>query len=85
MRQAGVQRLGTDESKFIQILASLNYAQLRLTFDEYLKVAKHPIERAIQDEFSSDIQQALLAIVKSIRNRAEYFAELLYNSFKVIF
>lgn len=85
MHQSGTQRLGTDESKFIQILASLNYAQLRLTFDEYQKVAKHSIEKAIQEEFSSDIQATLLALIKSIRNRAAYFAELLYNSMKVSF
>jgi hypothetical protein len=32
--------------------------------------------------YSGDIKDGLLAIVKSIRNRPAYFAELLYNSMK---
>lgn len=80
--RAGEQRLGTDESKFNQILVAQNTAQLRLVFDEYQKVTSHPIEQAVATEFSGDIRDGLLAIVKSIRSRPAYFAELLYNSMK---
>ncbi|KAI1729772.1 annexin domain-containing protein [Ditylenchus destructor] len=78
--RAGEQRLGTDESTFNAILTSQNFHQLRMVFDEYQKVSNHTIEHAIQAEFSSDVRDGLLAIVKSIRNRAAYFAELIYNS-----
>lgn len=80
--RAGEQRLGTDESCFNAILASQNMYQLRMVFDEYQKVTKHSIEKAIESEFSSDIRDGLLAVVKSIRNRPAYFAELLHNSMK---
>ncbi|KAI1717325.1 annexin domain-containing protein [Ditylenchus destructor] len=80
--RAGEQRLGTDESTFNAILASQNFHQLRMVFDEYQKVSNHTIEHAIQAEFSGDIRDGLLAIVKSIRNRAAFFAELIYNSMK---
>jgi annexin A7/11 len=80
--RAGEQRLGTDESCFNQILASQNFAHLRMVFDEYQKVANHSIERAIESEFSGDIKDGLLAIIKSIRNRPAFFAELLYNSMR---
>ena len=80
--RAGERRLGTDESCFNAILASQNMYQLRLVFDEYQKVANHGIEKAIESEFSGDIRDGLLAVVKSIRYRPAYFAELLYNSMK---
>ncbi|CAD5215394.1 unnamed protein product [Bursaphelenchus okinawaensis] len=80
--KAGEQRLGTDESCFNAILASQNFAQLRIVFDEYQKTCGHSIEQAIASEFSGDIKDGLEAVIKSIRNRPGYFAELLYNSMK---
>uniref|UniRef100_A0AC34Q614 Annexin n=1 Tax=Panagrolaimus sp. JU765 TaxID=591449 RepID=A0AC34Q614_9BILA len=80
--RAGEQRLGTDESCFNAILASQNMYQLRMVFDEYQKVTKHSIEKAIETEFSGDIRDGLLAVVKSIRYRPAYFAELLNNSMR---
>ena len=79
---AGEERLGTDESCFNAIFAAQNIYQLRLVFDEYLKITQHGIEHAINGEFSGDIKDCLLAIVKNVRYRPAYFAELLYNSMK---
>lgn len=59
---AGEKRLGTDESKFNEILVNRNYAQLRSIFQEYKKIAGKDIEEAIKGEFSGDIEKALLAI-----------------------
>lgn len=82
--RAGEGRLGTDESTFNSILAAQNYNQLRMILNEYQKVSGHSIEQAIVAEFSGDIKDGLLAIVKSIRNRPAFFAELLYNSMRGI-
>uniref|UniRef100_A0A2K6VL98 Annexin n=4 Tax=Onchocerca TaxID=6281 RepID=A0A2K6VL98_ONCVO len=78
--KAGEQRLGTDESCFNAILASQNYAQLRLVFQEYQKITNHTIEKAIEAEFSGDVKDGLLAIVACAQNKPAYFATLLYNS-----
>lgn len=36
--QAGVKKLGTDESAFLAVMAVRHYYQLRATFEEYQKV-----------------------------------------------
>ncbi|XP_070544362.1 annexin-B12-like [Ptychodera flava] len=79
---AGEQQRGTDESRFNVILATRSFEQLRATFDEYAKISKKDIEKAIKSEFSGDIEQGLLTIVKCARNKAAYFAEQLYKSMK---
>ncbi|XP_070544353.1 annexin A7-like isoform X2 [Ptychodera flava] len=79
---AGEQQRGTDESRFNVILATRSFEQLRATFDEYAKISKKDIEKAIKSEFSGDIEKGLLTIVKCARNKAAYFAEQLYKSMK---
>jgi annexin A7/11 len=78
--QAGVKKWGTDESAFNAVLATRSWPQLRLTFHEYEKIAGHSLEKAIQGEFSGDIEKGMLAIVKCAKNRAQYFAERLHDS-----
>jgi len=80
--RAGERRLGTDESTFNSILAAQNFNQLRLVFDEYQTASGHSIEQAIQSEFSGDIKEGFLAIIKFIRNRPGFFAELIHQSMK---
>lgn len=41
------------------------------------------IEQSIASEFSGDIRDGLLAIVKNARSRPTYLAELIYDSMKV--
>ncbi|XP_023245595.1 annexin B9-like [Copidosoma floridanum] len=82
--RAGELRFGTDESVFNTILVQRNIAQLQLIFNEYQNITGHDIEEAIENEFSGDIKKGLLAIVKCVKNRAGFFAELLYKSMKGI-
>lgn len=80
--KAGEGKLGTDESKFNQILASRSFEQLKLINEEYKKISKKDLVGAIKSEFSGWVEEGLIAVVKAAIDRPEYFAERLYKSMK---
>lgn len=82
LQQAGIQRWGTDESVFNQILASQSYEQLLLVFREYNALTNQTIIESITKEMSGDLRKGFLAIVKCVYNIPFYFAEKLYKSMK---
>lgn len=49
---------------FNMILATRSYAQLRLLFHEYERLTGHAFEKAIEREFSGDVESAMLAVGK---------------------
>lgn len=57
-----------------------NKQQLKLVFDEYEKLVGHPIEIAIENEFSGNIKEALLNLISCIRDKVEYLATRLHDS-----
>jgi hypothetical protein len=79
---AGTKKIGTDESKFITILCTKSFPQLRAMFDEYEKVTGKKIEDDLNKEFSGSTLKVLSAIVKSVRDRQGYLASILYKSMK---
>ncbi|XP_041977140.1 annexin B9-like isoform X2 [Aricia agestis] len=80
--QAGELRLGTDESVFNAVLCSRSFPQLAAVFQEYTFLTGHDIDDAIKAEFSGDLEKALRAIVKVVRNKPLFFAERLHKSMK---
>ncbi|XP_004609208.1 annexin A4 [Sorex araneus] len=80
--EAGEKKWGTDEVKFLTVLCSRNRNHLLHVFDEYRRIAKKDIEESIKSETSGSFEDALLAIVKCMRNKPAYFAERLYKSMK---
>lgn len=46
------------------ILATRSYSHLRMVFHEYERISGHGFERAIQSEFSGDVQTGMMAIGK---------------------
>ncbi|RUS77876.1 hypothetical protein EGW08_014350 [Elysia chlorotica] len=79
---AGEKNWGTNESTFQKILLTRSYSQLRATFQEYAKLANKDIEATIKDEIGSDLEDAMLTIVRVIRGKPKYFAKALYKSMK---
>jgi annexin A7/11 len=80
LKRAGIARFGTDESEFNRILCLRNYEQLKLVCQEYEKLTGNPLEKDIKREFSGDIEDALLSIIRVANNRPEFFARRLHKS-----
>lgn len=81
---AGELRLGTDESVFNMTLCHRSYAHLQGVFNEYQRIAGRDIEKSIKSEFSGDIEDGLLAIVRSVKNTPGFFAKKLNESIRGI-
>lgn len=79
---AGINRFGTDESKFNSILCARSYRHLKMVFAEYKMVAGEDIEKSIRSEMSGELELGFLSIIKRIKNTPTYFAEELYKSMK---
>ncbi|XP_069741921.1 annexin A7-like [Narcine bancroftii] len=80
--RAGEGKLGTDESTFNMILATRSFPQLKATIQEYGRLAKRELSKAIDREFSGDVRDGMQAIVQCVINRPAFFAEKLYKSMK---
>ncbi|XP_051551626.1 annexin A3a [Myxocyprinus asiaticus] len=80
--KAGEKRLGTDESKFIEILCKRSIPQLRQTLVEYKNVSGKTLQQSIEKEMSGNLENLLVAIVKCVQNASAYFAEKLHKSMK---
>lgn len=79
---AGEAKLGTDEEVFNRIMAHASFEQLRLVFEEYKHVSGQSIEQAIKHEMSSELAEAMQAIVECVQSPAAFFAKCLYRAMK---
>lgn len=80
LKKAGIDKFGTDESEFNRILCSRNYEQLKLIAQEYQSLTGKSLSQDIISEFSGDIKESLLTILRIATNRAEYFASRFHKS-----
>lgn len=78
--RAGELRAGTDESTFNAVLCQRGYGQIRAVCDEYQRLTGHSLVKAIENEFSGDIRDGLVAVVQCMSNKAEFFAQRLHKS-----
>ena len=78
---AGEGKTGTDEKAWSHLFSERSHAHLNFLNEEYKKVSpkKWSLEEAIKDEFSSQLETALLACVQK---PAEYWADRLNAAMK---
>uniref|UniRef100_A0A3P8YA23 Annexin n=2 Tax=Esox lucius TaxID=8010 RepID=A0A3P8YA23_ESOLU len=79
---AGEKKLGTDESKFIDILCHRSIPQLRQTLVEYNTISGRSLQESIEREMSGSLELLLVAIVKCVQSVPAYLAERLHKSMK---
>lgn len=77
---AGEGKVGTDESEFNRILASYSPMLTRAVIEEYKRIKGKSLVDAIKSEFSGDIQNGLVAVVRSMENRPAFFAKCIHES-----
>lgn len=56
LRDAGVDRVGTDETTFLQILTQRSWPHIQSVCDQYLDLTGHTLRKAIGREFSGSIK-----------------------------
>lgn len=80
LKRAGIDRWGTDTSTFTRILCLRNHDQIRLISQEYEYITGNSLEKDLKKEFSGDILDALLAVLRFAINPPEYFARCIHKT-----
>jgi annexin A7/11 len=80
LKRAGIDKWGTDESTFNRILCQRNYEQIKLIAREYQSLTGHTLEKDIKKEFSGDIEDGLLTVLRVAESRPDLFAQRLHKS-----
>ncbi|KAK2727250.1 hypothetical protein QYM36_007928, partial [Artemia franciscana] len=68
-------KLGTEESAFVQFLATRSFQHLKQLQQEYVKITERELEDAVASEFSRNIEKGLTAISLSRLPRRFLFEE----------
>ncbi|XP_064182481.1 annexin A6 [Anguilla rostrata] len=70
------------EIKFMSILCNRSFPHLRRVFQEFVKCTNKDIELIVKKEMSGDFKNAVLALVRSVKNQPGYLADRLYKAMK---
>ena len=73
--KGGIQKLGTDEKLFMDILTKTSTPELQLLMDTYQKKAGESLLVSIDKEFTGDVKKTLKTIIYANTTPSEYFAQ----------
>jgi len=79
---AGENRVGTDETVFIQIFATRSPMHLKLVWLLYRKLTGHLIFEALEKELSGKLRLAFITIARYIKDPITYYAEMMNAAMK---
>lgn len=82
MLRSSDKKSGVDKFDAFKVLATESPSQLAYVFSEYENMAGHSIEKGIENEFSGDMKNLLLALAMVARGKPKFFAHQIYNSTK---
>ncbi|XP_056408165.1 annexin A1-like isoform X2 [Hyla sarda] len=80
--EAGENKKKADVDVFITIFTSRSYAHLNKVFQNYSKLSKHDVNKALDLKLKGDIESCLVAIAKVAESKPRYFAEKLHHATK---
>uniref|UniRef100_A0A672MZB9 Annexin n=1 Tax=Sinocyclocheilus grahami TaxID=75366 RepID=A0A672MZB9_SINGR len=80
--EAGENRVGTVCSVLIDVLTTRSEAQLCKIFQHYGKYSKQGLAKVLESELHGDLEDCLMALVKSAWNKPAFFAEKLHLAMK---
>lgn len=63
-----------DKKTILEMLATRSFQQIKLIGEEYERLTKVPLDKAIKKNISDSLKKALVAIVRFARNPSEYYA-----------
>ncbi|XP_036379456.1 annexin A6-like isoform X1 [Megalops cyprinoides] len=70
------------ETRFMSILCTRSFPHLRRVLQEFVKCTNKDVEQIIKQEMSGDVKNAMLGIVRSVKNQPLYLAGRLYKALK---
>lgn len=80
LHKEGEGQMGTDDELFLKVFTTRSFDQLAAFCRAYEKLYGKSMDDALGNEFSGDILYGLKKLVAFSRDRAEYFADKLYNA-----
>ncbi|XP_069481927.1 annexin A1-like isoform X2 [Ambystoma mexicanum] len=79
---AGEKIKSANASVFIEIFASRSPMHLQRVFQNYSKISKHDVGKALDLEFKGEIENCLVAILKCASSKPAFFADRLFEAMK---
>ena len=79
MKNESVEELNHD-SEFVNILCTSSFRHIYALADAYSRKSKNDIEKLIKNKISGSVGRACLAIIRSVNNPSEYFANILHET-----
>jgi annexin A7/11 len=80
LKDSGINKVGTDESEFNRILCLRNFHQIRLVAQEYEKMTGHTLEKDIKKEFSGDVEEGMVSVLRCALSQPLFFAKRLHKA-----